>query len=92
MKYVVISAIHHVDANGFGVACDGRLSQAHKEMAGVRMPPSLVNVLYRRQGALAVELSADIVKGVDYLVNQDTVSGLRYPAPTQAEIDTEEFE
>ena len=43
-------------------------------------------------GALQVELGDDIIERVDAIVNQDTVSGPRYPAPTQAEIDTEEFE
>ena len=43
-------------------------------------------------GALEVELSAEVVERVEALVNQNTVSGPRYPAPTQAEIDTEEFE
>ena len=38
-----------------------------------------------------VELSNDVIQRVEALVNQSTVSGPRYPAPTQAEIDTEEF-
>jgi aryl-alcohol dehydrogenase-like predicted oxidoreductase len=42
-------------------------------------------------GALDVELGDDVVERVEALVNQRTVSGPRYPAPTQAEIDTEEF-
>ena len=41
--------------------------------------------------ALDVELSADTVMKVEQLINERTVSGPRYPAPTQAEIDTEEF-
>lgn len=41
--------------------------------------------------ALDVELSGAIVERLDTLVNEVTVSGPRYPAPTQAEIDTEEF-
>ena len=41
--------------------------------------------------AHAVELPIDICRRVEALVNQETVSGPRYPAPTQAEIDTEEF-
>jgi aryl-alcohol dehydrogenase-like predicted oxidoreductase len=41
--------------------------------------------------ALGVALSADVVERVDALVNSETVSGPRYPAPTQEEIDTEEF-
>jgi len=42
-------------------------------------------------GALNVELTPEIVARVGDLVNQETVSGPRYPAPTQAEVDTEEF-
>lgn len=38
-----------------------------------------------------VTLSADIVSRVEALINEKTVSGPRYPAPTQAEVDTEEF-
>lgn len=41
--------------------------------------------------ALDVDLPDEIVQRVDVLVNRHTVSGPRYPAPTQAEIDTEEF-
>jgi len=41
--------------------------------------------------ALQTELSADIIKRVESLINQESISGPRYPAPTQAEIDTEEF-
>ena len=42
-------------------------------------------------GAKDVALSADIRRRVAALVNNKTVSGPRYPAATQAEIDTEEF-
>lgn len=42
-------------------------------------------------GALEVNLSADVISRVSKLVNHATVSGPRYPAPTQAEIDTEMF-
>jgi aryl-alcohol dehydrogenase-like predicted oxidoreductase len=41
--------------------------------------------------ALHIDLSSDIVRRVETLINQETVSGPRYPAATQAEIDTEEF-
>lgn len=41
--------------------------------------------------ALDVKLSADVIERAETLINQNTVSGPRYPAPTQAEIDTEEF-
>lgn len=42
-------------------------------------------------GALAVTLPAEIIVKVNKLVDHRTVSGPRYPAPTQAEVDTEEF-
>ena len=42
-------------------------------------------------GALSVALSPDIAKRAETLINQSTVSGSRYPAATQEEIDTEEF-
>lgn len=42
-------------------------------------------------GALNVTLSPDVAKRVEALINQSTVSGSRYPAATQEEIDTEEF-
>ena len=41
--------------------------------------------------ALHVQLSDGDISQVEKLVNHKTVSGPRYPAPTQAEIDTEEF-
>ena len=41
--------------------------------------------------AADVQLSDDILRKLDALINQNTVSGPRYPASTQAEIDTEEF-
>lgn len=39
----------------------------------------------------AIDLPEDVCRRAEALVNQETVSGPRYPAPTQAEIDTEEF-
>ncbi len=42
--------------------------------------------------ALNVTLSDDLVSRVDELINATTVSGPRYNATTQAEIDTEEIE
>jgi aryl-alcohol dehydrogenase-like predicted oxidoreductase len=42
-------------------------------------------------GATKVNLSDDTVAKLDTLINQQTVSGPRYPAATQTEIDTEEF-
>lgn len=37
-----------------------------------------------------VKLSQDVIYRLEALINQNTVSGPRYPAATQAEIDTEE--
>lgn len=42
-------------------------------------------------GATDIDLDGDIVDRLNRLINQHTISGPRYPAATQAEIDTEEF-
>ena len=42
-------------------------------------------------GALKVQLSADVVERLNQLINNKTIAGQRYPAPTQKEIDTEQF-
>lgn len=42
--------------------------------------------------AANVTLSADVVSRLEALINPSTVSGPRYPAAIQAEIDTEELE
>ena len=41
--------------------------------------------------AADVALSTDVLSALDALINQRTVSGPRYNAATQTEIDTEEF-
>ncbi|WP_417320683.1 aldo/keto reductase [Emcibacter sp.] len=41
--------------------------------------------------ASGVELASDSMRRVEELINQTTISGPRYPAGTQKEIDTEEF-
>ncbi len=38
-----------------------------------------------------VALGAEIIDRLDALINQNTISGTRYPAAAQAEIDTEDF-
>lgn len=43
-------------------------------------------------GAASVSLSPALIEKLDALINDKTVSGPRYPAATQAEVDTEEFE
>ncbi|HVF15843.1 MAG TPA: aldo/keto reductase [Steroidobacteraceae bacterium] len=42
-------------------------------------------------GAANVKLTADLARKLEALINEQTVSGPRYPAETQKEIDTEEF-
>lgn len=42
--------------------------------------------------ASSVELPADVVAGIDALLAPGEVAGDRYPAATQAEIDTEEYQ
>ncbi len=41
--------------------------------------------------ALEVSLTGEQVEELDALINQSSISGPRYPAATQAQIDTEEF-
>jgi aryl-alcohol dehydrogenase-like predicted oxidoreductase len=47
--------------------------------------------LEQNVGALAVTLSATLAARLDALINRISVTGARYGANTQAEIDTEEF-
>ena len=47
--------------------------------------------LRENMGALAVQLRPDLIDRLDALINQHTVTGPRYNATTQGEIDTEEF-
>ena len=63
----------------------------HGENVHVIPGTTSVDHLQEDWDALDVDLSDDTVASVDELVNERTVSGPRYPAPTQAEIDTEEF-
>ncbi|WOX07008.1 aldo/keto reductase [Microbulbifer pacificus] len=42
-------------------------------------------------GAASLRIDSDILRRAGELVNHNTVSGARYPAATQVEIDTEEF-
>jgi aryl-alcohol dehydrogenase-like predicted oxidoreductase len=58
------------------VAIPGTTCQAHLE---------------ENLGAAAVELQPDLMAQLDGLINQRTVTGERYNAATQAEIDTENF-
>lgn len=47
--------------------------------------------LTSNMASLAFELDSDVLSALNTLINQITVSGARYTAATQAEIDTEEF-
>lgn len=62
--------------------------------ANMHVIPGTTSVehLEENVGALQIELSSEIVERVESLINHETVSGPRYPAATQTEIDTEEFE
>lgn len=55
--------------------------------------PGTTNVAHLAEdlGAAGVALGPALVERLDALINQRTVSGPRYAAATQAEIDTEEF-
>jgi aryl-alcohol dehydrogenase-like predicted oxidoreductase len=48
--------------------------------------------LEENAGAADIELSPEVLAKVDALINRASVHGPRYPATTQPEIDTEEFE
>jgi aryl-alcohol dehydrogenase-like predicted oxidoreductase len=48
--------------------------------------------LEENMGALQVKLSSDVVARLEAAINAKTVSGPRYPANVQVEIDTEELE
>ena len=50
-----------------------------------------VEHLQENLGAVAVNLSAEVITRLDGLINERTVSGGRYNAAAQADIDTEEF-
>jgi len=47
--------------------------------------------LQDNMGALNVALDSEVVAQLNQLINNKTVAGLRYPAATQKEIDTEQF-
>lgn len=55
--------------------------------------PGTTNVAHLEENCKAtqIELSAEMMKQVDHLINQNTVSGARYNTVTQQEINTEEF-
>ena len=56
--------------------------------------PGTTSIAHLEQNVAAADLvlSPEILAGADALINRHTVSGPRYNAATQAEIDTEEFQ
>jgi len=56
--------------------------------------PGTANIEHLREnvGAAALQLAPDVVARVDALINQQTVSGVRYSASAQADVDTETFD
>lgn len=61
---------------------------------GMHVIPGTTSVSHLEEnfGALNVELTEEMISSVDDVINASTVSGPRYNATTQAEIDTEELE
>ncbi|RBP47162.1 aldo/keto reductase [Arenicella xantha] len=55
--------------------------------------PGTTSVAHLESNIAAAQLSLDdaVLERLDAIVNHNTVTGARYPAPTQLEIDTEEF-
>ena len=47
--------------------------------------------LEENMGALKVQLSADLLRRLDALINRHTVTGPRYNPAAQADVDTEDF-
>lgn len=85
----------NVIANNIGVETS-QLALAwllHKSKYIVPIPGTTsLSHLASNIAATEIHLNAGILLKIDNLINQSTVSGPRYPAATQAEIDTEEFD
>ena len=62
--------------------------------AHVHAIPGTTSVEHLEENVAAIDLQidADVLKRADALVNEKSVAGPRYPAGTQREIDTEEFD
>ncbi|NNC78508.1 MAG: aldo/keto reductase [Woeseiaceae bacterium] len=60
----------------------------------VHVIPGTTSIRHLEENIAAADviLDDDVVARLDALISPQTVSGPRYPAPTQAEIDTEEFD
>ncbi len=82
------------------IAADARVTPAQASLAWLiaRYPfivpiPGTTNHAHLEEnwGAGTVQLAPEVLAKLDQLINQQSVSGPRYPAAVQAEIDTEEF-
>lgn len=64
-----------------------------RQRKNVHVIPGTTSIVHLQEdwAAMHTELSVDTCRRIEALVNQETVSGTRYPAPTQQEVDTEEF-
>jgi aryl-alcohol dehydrogenase-like predicted oxidoreductase len=60
---------------------------------GIHVIPGTTSIAHLEENfaALAVSLTQELIEQVDSVINSSTVSGPRYNAATQAEIDTEEI-
>jgi hypothetical protein len=69
------------------------LAWALQKAPHIHVIPGTTSIAHLQENMAAgdISLSADIIDRLEALINQRTVSGPRYPAATQAEIDTEEF-
>lgn len=57
----------------------------------VHVIPGTTSVAHLADNMATPEVSADILAEAEELISRDTISGARYPASVQVEIDTEEF-
>lgn len=57
----------------------------------IHVIPGTTSPAHLEENMATTEVSADIIARADAIINRSTVSGPRYPAGTQIEIDTEEF-
>ncbi len=69
------------------------LAWALQRAPHIHVIPGTTSVAHLKENLAAggIALNAKTLARVEKLINQNTVSGARYPAATQAEVDTEEF-
>lgn len=57
----------------------------------IHVIPGTTSLAHLEENMATTEVSPEIIARADAIINRNTVSGPRYPAGTQIEIDTEEF-